>query len=417
MDKPSCNDDQIRNQGKKVSNKNEMLVSTHTQDIKLHQAENAWVPSRKLKVHAKESPEEMERNTLKRNVQSLLNKLTFQKFKILLGHLKKLNICTETEMVLVVDLIYENAVHEPHFSSVYANLCKHLEKLKIPIDENSKEEIEFSSILLAKCQNQFEEHCKYQEDKVHFAQCDLNELPENTENLQIIQEDGNSNKSDFVTSECNKSKKRHLGNIRLIGELFKLNMILRPVLQECIEILLLKQSEESLECLCLLLKTVGKELENYGKSSEEKEIEEYFTRIQMIVDENLTSTRIKCLLKDILDLKNNNWIPRRVENTPKTIDEIHKEAALEARKQWQWYQNMMYIAAQSNSQRHAAAHSDNNTCPYEGKGKKSSFKNARKDQGPSNTEESKTFEEAKNILTAQEWLKCVFFGSNRMLSI
>ena len=49
-------------------------------------------------------------------------------------------------------------------------------------------------------------------------------------------------------------------------------MVLRPVLQECIEILLMKQNEESLECLCLLLKTVGKELENYKKSSEEKEV-------------------------------------------------------------------------------------------------------------------------------------------------
>lgn len=49
-------------------------------------------------------------------------------------------------------------------------------------------------------------------------------------------------------------------------------MILKPVLQECIEILLMKQSEESLECLCLLIKTVGKELENYGNDSEKKEV-------------------------------------------------------------------------------------------------------------------------------------------------
>lgn len=69
-------------------------------------------------------------------MQSVLNKLTFQKFKILLAHLKRLNICTETEMALVVDLIYENAVHEPHFSAIYANLCKHLEMVRIFVLNN-----------------------------------------------------------------------------------------------------------------------------------------------------------------------------------------------------------------------------------------------------------------------------------------
>jgi translation initiation factor 4G len=49
---------------------------------------------------------------------------------------------------------------------------------------------------------------------------------------------------------------------RFIGELFKLGMLTTNIMQRCIKHLLSEQDEESLECLCKLLTTVGKELEN-----------------------------------------------------------------------------------------------------------------------------------------------------------
>ena len=38
------------------------------------------------------------------------------------------------------------------------------------------------------------------------------------------------------------------------------------------------------------------------------------------------------MLQDVLELRLNNWVPRRDDNNPKTIDQIHKEAAEEERK-------------------------------------------------------------------------------------
>jgi translation initiation factor 4G len=36
------------------------------------------------------------------------------------------------------------------------------------------------------------------------------------------------------------------------------------------------------------------------------------------------------MLRDVVDLRENQWIPRREENyNPKTIDQIHKEAQME----------------------------------------------------------------------------------------
>jgi len=47
-----------------------------------------------------------------------------------------------------------------------------------------------------------------------------------------------------------------------IGELFKLQMLTDTIMYDCIEYLLRdKNDEESLECLCRLLRTIGKELD------------------------------------------------------------------------------------------------------------------------------------------------------------
>jgi len=49
---------------------------------------------------------------------------------------------------------------------------------------------------------------------------------------------------------------------RFIGELFKLGMLTTNIMQRCIKDLLQEGDEESLECLCKLLTTIGKDLEN-----------------------------------------------------------------------------------------------------------------------------------------------------------
>jgi len=49
--------------------------------------------------------------------------------------------------------------------------------------------------------------------------------------------------------------------IRFIGELFKQKILTPNIMLYCIVNLVTKHDEEPLECLCNLLKTVGKELE------------------------------------------------------------------------------------------------------------------------------------------------------------
>ena len=53
-----------------------------------------------------------------------------------------------------------------------------------------------------------------------------------------------------------------MGNIQFIGELFKLKMLTESIMYECITKLFKGKDEESLECLCRLLTTIGKELDH-----------------------------------------------------------------------------------------------------------------------------------------------------------
>ena len=40
------------------------------------------------------------------------------------------------------------------------------------------------------------------------------------------------------------------------------------------------------------------------------------------------------MLRDVVELRDNKWIPRREENyNPKTIDQIHKEAEMEKKEE------------------------------------------------------------------------------------
>ena len=48
---------------------------------------------------------------------------------------------------------------------------------------------------------------------------------------------------------------------RFIGELFKLKMLTEGIMHDCIRRLLRARDEESLECLCRLLTTIGCDLD------------------------------------------------------------------------------------------------------------------------------------------------------------
>lgn len=60
-----------------------------------------------------------------------------------------------------------------------------------------------------------------------------------------------------------KLRRRAVGTVRFIGELYKIDMLTGKIMRSCMNLLLDVDviSEETLECLCKLLTTVGEKME------------------------------------------------------------------------------------------------------------------------------------------------------------
>lgn len=101
-------------------------------------------------------------------------------------------------------------------------------------------------------------------------------------------------------------------------------MLTVNIMMRCLSNLLDNKDEESLECLCKLLTTVGKELESKSNVN----LAQIFTAMKNIVEkkDGKVSSRIRFMLQDVIDLRNSKWVPRRQDLNPKTIEQIQKEA-------------------------------------------------------------------------------------------
>ncbi|XP_043989679.1 eukaryotic translation initiation factor 4 gamma 1a isoform X2 [Gambusia affinis] len=294
-----------------------------TDSVQLNKAANAWKPST---IKPEDSnPEEADAEQAKtqdvfKRLRSILNKLTPQKFQELMKQVMELKIDTEERLKGTIDLIFEKAISEPNFSVAYANMCRCLIGLKVPIPDKPGNFVNFRKLLLNRCQKEFE---KDQDDDEIFEkkqkEMEASSNDEERERLRVELEEARD-----------KARRRSLGNIKFIGELFKLKMLTEAIMHDCVVKLLKNHDEESLECLCRLLSTIGKDLD-FEKAK--PRMDQYFNQMDKIIKERKTSSRIRFMLQDVLDLRRNNWVPRRGDLGPKTIDQIHKEAELEEHRE------------------------------------------------------------------------------------
>ncbi|XP_077412357.1 eukaryotic translation initiation factor 4 gamma 1a isoform X2 [Vanacampus margaritifer] len=302
-------------------------------DVQLNKAEKAWKPSTKKgggRVRGEEdvpvvtdeelTTEQAQTQEILKRLRSILNKLTPQKFQDLMNRVKELTIDTEERLKGAIDLIFEKAILEPSFSVAYANMCRCLSGLKVPTTDKPGYIVTFRKLLLNRCQKEFE---KDQDDDEFFdkkqKEMEASKDEEERERMRLELEESRD-----------KARRRSLGNIKFIGELFKLKMLTEAIMHDCVVKLLKNHDEESLECLCRLLSTIGKDLD-FEKAK--PRMDQYFHQMEKIIKEKKTSSRIRFMLLDVLDLRRCNWVPRRGDQGPKTIDQIHKDAEMEEHRE------------------------------------------------------------------------------------
>ncbi|KLT45414.1 hypothetical protein CC85DRAFT_282480 [Cutaneotrichosporon oleaginosum] len=297
-------------------------------------SENAWVNARSAGSDDK-SPAFIERK-----VKALLNKLTEEKFESISEQIlewanKSRDETDGMTLKLVIKLVFEKSTDEAHWSAMYAKLCR---KLLDKLDPSVTEVIDgkpytggslFRKYLLGRCQSDFESGWKAREEAALAAVAKSDEDKERLAKAEETKEDGAS-EAPMMSEEyyaLQKAKRRGLGLVQLIGELYKLDMLSKGVIRECLIRLLSNvdnPDEEDLESTCKLLTTVGKQFEAVAPPS----MDVVFERLEILTKLDSLSSRIRFMIMDIVDLRKNKWRSRK-EVVPTTIAQIHQQAARE----------------------------------------------------------------------------------------
>lgn len=238
-----------------------------------------------------------------RKMKGILNKLTPEKFERLLGQL--IPLITSHEILQgTITLVFENAVAQPTFVAMYANLCAELDSILPEFAGIDGKPESFRKMLANTCQEEYE----------------------STESARTAA----SNAVDKEEAQA-RAKNRLLGNLRLIAELFKKEMvndrIMLLILSDLLGAAENNPSEDSLEAACELVTVAGSALEASPRSKPKLDaIFKHFTRLS-----NSTSyaPRIRFVVKDVVDLRSQNWVARRETYTAKKLDEIRTEAQAE----------------------------------------------------------------------------------------
>merc|ERR1712106_1188854 len=190
-------------------------------------------------------------------------------------------------------------------------LCKRLSEHAPNLEPPESKITTFKRLLLNKCKDEFENRAAISTAYEKRA----GELSNDEEEARYV------------------AKRKMLGNIKFIGELGKLEMLHDSILHRCAEQLLVGRRKQSLndqtediECLAHLMKTCGRLLDS---AKAKMRMDQYFDRIRAIINNPEMPTRIKFLLQDVIEMRHNKWMPRKLATPdgPRTIQQCREDAA------------------------------------------------------------------------------------------
>lgn len=231
---------------------------------------------------------------VQRKVKASLNKMTPEKFERISDQIRDIANQSKDEsdgrtLRQVIQLTFEKATDEAHWAPMYAKFCERMLGNMNPEikDENIRDKMGnvvaggslFRKYLLNRCQEEFERGWKIN-------------LPEKPEG---VTEEAAMMSDEYYAAAA--AKRRGLGLVKFIGELYKLGMLTERIMHECVKKLVDFDGipeEAEVESLTSLLRTIGYSLDYSEKGHGLMDI--YFVRIQKMVDHPNIHSRLKFML-------------------------------------------------------------------------------------------------------------------------
>ncbi|KAL9598325.1 MAG: hypothetical protein Q9219_004553 [cf. Caloplaca sp. 3 TL-2023] len=267
-------------------------------------------------------------DVVQRKVKANLNKMTPNNFDKISDQILAIAAQSKDEtdgrtLRQVIQLTFHKATDEAHWAEMYAQFCRRmLESMSPEIRDESIVDPKkgvvvaggalFRKYLLTRCQTEFERGWKV----------NLPEKPEGeTEEVAMLSEE-------YYAAAA--AKRRGLGLVRFIGELYKLNMLTERIMHECVKKLVDYEGipdEAEVESLTSLLKTIGANLDSLDKGHQLMDI--YFNRIRVMIETPGLANRLKFMLMDITDLREKKWQSSKAGaiKGPATLEQVRAEAA------------------------------------------------------------------------------------------
>ncbi|BCR88137.1 putative eukaryotic translation initiation factor subunit eIF-4F [Aspergillus chevalieri] len=316
-----------KHQAKKEEEMAKSMPLTASMEVKpLQVSGTGWKPrSLAQPAGAQAAPAHMPPDMVQRKVKAALNKMTPENFERIAGQILEIVSQSKAEndgrtLRQVIQLTFEKATDEAHWASIYAKFCKRMLETMSPEiqDESIRDKTGavvtggslFRKYLLNRCQEEFERGWKVN-------------LPPKPE--------GETEEAAMMSDEyyaAAAAKRRGLGLVKFIGELYKLGMLTERIMHECVKKLVDYEGmpdEAEVESLTSLLRTIGASLDVSERGHALMDV--YFSRIQMMMETEGLPSRIRFMLMDVIDLRKANWMSKDADKGPKTIQQIREEAA------------------------------------------------------------------------------------------
>ncbi|KAK1067928.1 hypothetical protein LTR74_006020 [Friedmanniomyces endolithicus] len=325
---PSKRGDRNMSKREEADMASKMPLTAHMDLAPLEKSKTGWKPT-SIGQPAMSGPDpsgNMAPDLVQRKVKAALNKMTPENFEKITDQILEIAGQSKSEpdgrtLRQVIQLTFEKACDEAHWAGMYAKFCsKMLSSMSTDIrDEGLLDKSGnavaggalFRKYLLTRCQDEFE----------RGWQANLPEKPEGDSTEAALLSD------DYYIAAA--AKRRGLGLIQFIGQLYKLRMLTLRIMHECVMRLLDFEGdpdEVAVENLTTLLKAVGSMMDEdengHGLMST------YFQRInEALLKSDKLGSRPRFMIMDLIDLRKKGWAGTDGAKGPKTLDEIHQEAA------------------------------------------------------------------------------------------